>query len=417
MKISILTAGTRGDVQPFIALGIELKKLGAEVTIVSSVSFETLIKSYGLEYKKLRIDISKIMESGEIDLINNKGLSINDKNFLSRAMEMQEDFYNACTDTDVIIYHFGAAIGHMIAKEKGIISILASPIPVLKTKEYPSILFYQKRFPKVLNRLTHTFFNKFFWNAVKKPIELFYKEKLNKDALIINPLESDDLKLISCSQSIFKTPEPGFASGYWYLDKSDNYSPPKELEAFLRKGEKPIYVGFGSIGKNGTTGENTNKIITAIQKTKSRAIISTGYGGISSVSEFNDNIFVLKDVPHSWLFPKVSMAIHHGGAGTTAEAFRAGIPMIIIPHSNDQYAWGKRVFELGVGANQINIRNLTVEKLINAIEYAKQKAIVENAKRLSMVIRNENGARDTARFVVNYLKLRSYWKDKDMEAI
>ena len=418
MKITILTAGTRGDVQPFIALGLELKKLGSEVTVVSSVTFENLVKSYGLEYRMTRGDISKIMQSGELDKAANadnpiKALSIlRDKKFMSRLIDVQEDFYNACDDAEVIIYHPGAAIGHMIAKEKGIVSILGSPFPLIETNEYPSILFYQKRIPKILNRLTHKFFKQGFWMATKKPIELFYKDRLSKLVLLENSLKSKDLKLISCSQNIFKTPQPAFASGYWFLDESDGYIPEASLTEFLSKGDKPIYIGFGSIGNGQFAEEKTKIIISAIQKTNSRAVIATGFGGLSEITDLPENIYILKEAPHAWLFPKMSMAIHHGGAGTTAEGFRAGIPMIIVPHGNDQFAWGKRVFELGVGANPINIKKLSVEKLVNAIEYARSKNITENVKQLSRIIQNENGAKKTAKFVMDYINIRQQRKTK-----
>lgn len=410
VKITLLTSGTRGDVQPFIALGLALKKLGAEVTLVASVNFESLVKSYGLGFSPTRVDISKIMQSGELEASGKKSKTLKvfsiqkDNKFLSRLVDVQEDYYHACMNTDVIIYHVGAAIGHMIAKEKGIVSILGSPFPIMETDEYPAILSYQKKLPKFLNRLTHKIFKKGFWMATKKPLELFYKERLHKKVSMENPLDSNDLKLVSCSQSTFKTPDTAFAGGYWFLDEPNDYIPPDSLTEFLTKGSKPIYIGFGSIGNDKDALERTEMIVSAVQQTNSRAIIATGFGGLKEMPNLPESIYLLKEAPHAWLFPKCSIVIHHGGAGTTAEGFRAGIPMIVVPHGNDQYAWGKRVFELGVGSAPISIEKLTTENLVSAIQYADSKNIAEAANKLSSVIKQENGAMKAAQYVMDYLQ-------------
>lgn len=417
MKITILTSGTRGDVQPFIALGVALRELGAEVTIVASVNFESLVTSYGLGFSPTRVDISKVMQSGELEASGKKAKTLKvfsvqkDNNFLSRLIDVQEDYYTACEDTDVIIYHVGAAIGHMIAKEKGIISILGCPFPIMETDEYPAILFYQKKLPKAFNRLTHKIFKKGFWMATKKPLEVFYRERLHKRVPIENPIDSSDLKLVSCSQSIFKTPNTAFAGGYWFLDEPGGYIPPDSLTEFLTKGSKPIYIGFGSIGNQKEAVEKTKMIVSAIEQSNCRAIIATGFGGLKEIPNLPESIYLLKEAPHSWLFPRCSIAIHHGGAGTTAEGFRSGIPMIIVPHGNDQYAWGKRVFELGVGSAPIGNEELTTENLVNAIEFAGSKSVIENAKKLSRVIRQENGAMKAAQYVMAYLQKKQISRD------
>jgi sterol 3beta-glucosyltransferase len=391
-------------------LALELRELGATPVVVASEEFESLIHSYGLEFRPTRGSVSELMKQGELQeaaLADNplKAMALlADPRFMERLVDVQEDFAAACADAEAILYHPGAAIGHLIAKERGIPSVLCSPFPVMETAEYPSLLFYQFKFPRFLNRVTHRLFKRMFWSATKKPVQLLFRNRLHRDIKLKNPLESNDLKLVSCSPAVFRMPPTAFADGYWFLDEPEDYSPPTALEEFLAKGERPVYVGFGSMG-NGLQAERiTKEIVDALRKTGVRAILATGSGGLHHLPELPDEILVLEAAPHSWLFPRCAMAIHHGGAGTTAEGFRAGIPMVIVPHGNDQFAWGKRVLELGVGPAPIPIKKLTSDGLVKAIETAGSTAVVEAAKAFSSVIRQEHGARTSAERVMAHLK-------------
>ena len=111
------------------------------------------------------------------------------------------------------------------------------------------------------------------------------------------------------------------------------------------------------------------------------------------------NILAINSIPHSWLFDRVSLVCHHGGAGTTAAGFKAGIPSIIIPFSNDQFAWAHRVYDLGVGSDPIYRKNLTADKLASAIQFALKDDIIQKAKTLAQNIATENGAKDCAKII------------------
>jgi len=116
-----------------------------------------------------------------------------------------------------------------------------------------------------------------------------------------------------------------------------------------------------------------------------------------------ENILSVSDIPHSWLFNQVSLVCHHGGSGTTAAGFRAGIPSVIIPFSNDQFAWAHRAYDLGVGAYPIYRKNLSVDKLVKAINFALSEPIIENSRLLSEHILSENGAMDCAHVITKLL--------------
>ena len=157
-------------------------------------------------------------------------------------------------------------------------------------------------------------------------------------------------------------------TGYWYLDSPDDWTPPKELIAFIDADSPPIYVGFGSMS-NRNPAEVANLIVKALELSKQRGIILSGWGGLQK-ADLPKSVFMVDSVPFSWLFPRVAAVVHHGGAGTTAYGLRAGIPSIVVPFFADQPFWGHLVAKLGVGPKPIPRKKLTAERLAKAIDIA-----------------------------------------------
>ncbi|MCX7748032.1 MAG: glycosyltransferase [Clostridia bacterium] len=420
MLITILTAGTRGDTQPFIALGLELKKAGYTVQIAASECFENFVTSYGLEFFPIKGDISKLASSDMAKKAMNADnpvkffLSFNNRIMKSLLVEMQKEFFNACIGSDVIIYHPGAPIGYFAAQHFKIPSILATPFPMTPTKEYPSLIFYDTaRLGKAFNFLTHKIFEKGFWLALRSPVKEFWKREFGKIpkgfTCPFSKQKTKDLPtVISCSTHVFPRPNdwPEYvgSTGYWFLDNEVDWKPSTELIDFLKKGTPPVYVGFGSIGDPTLAAQTTELVIDALKRAGQRGILATGWSGMTKMNNIPDEILILESAPHAWLFPQMAAVVHHGGAGTTAAGLRAGVPSVIIPYGNDQFAWGRRVYELGVGSKPIPRKQLTREKLSDAIQYALGKEIKNAAKDLGTKIRNENGAEAAAKIIINCLK-------------
>jgi sterol 3beta-glucosyltransferase len=179
------------------------------------------------------------------------------------------------------------------------------------------------------------------------------------------------------------------------VTENHDYTPAKELADFLAAGEKPLYFGFGSVFDSNHQVEMVAIIIEALQQTGKRGIIS----GMGTIDNLSENLLAIDSIPHSWLFERVSLVCHHG----TAAGFKAGIPSIIVPFSNDQFAWAHRSYDLGVGAKPIYRKNLTADKLAAAIQYALTDTIITNARKLGHNIGTENGARDGAQIIAAYL--------------
>ena len=175
---------------------------------------------------------------------------------------------------------------------------------------------------------------------------------------------------------------------------------PKNFQISCTKGEKPVYIGFGSVFDSKHKDETVKIIIDGLHKSGKRGIIC----GMGDIENLPENLLAINSIPHSWLFERVSLVCHHGGAGTTAAGFKAGIPSIIIPFSNDQFAWAHRAYDLGVGAKPIYRKNLTSDKLASAIQFVLKDDVIKNAKTLGKNIATENGAKVCAQTIAARLE-------------
>jgi sterol 3beta-glucosyltransferase len=119
----------------------------------------------------------------------------------------------------------------------------------------------------------------------------------------------------------------------------------------------------------------------------------------------NKNIFIQREnIPHNWLFPKMAGIIHHGGAGTTAEALKAGVPCFVTPLAVDQFFWGERVHQLGVAPRSVPQRDLTLENLVNALNEMKSEVMKENARKLGEELQKENGLANAVQVLQSVLE-------------
>lgn len=186
--------------------------------------------------------------------------------------------------------------------------------------------------------------------------------------------------------------------GFCFLPSKLDYKPPADLEAFLRAGPKPIYIGFGSIVVDNPT-KLTSIIFETVKNTGQRALISKGWGniGAGSAIDIPDNIFIVGSLPHDWLFQRVSCIVHHGGAGTTAAGLALGCPTVIVSFFGDQRFWGRVVARSGAGPKSIPYKKLTVENLTEALQFALLSSTKEKAQIAGENIQKESGARDAVR--------------------
>lgn len=417
-----MTVGTRGDLQPYIALGLGLKNAGYDVLLISSKNEEAFATSFGIAYYALNVDIEKIMEGDDVQKMAKGDNPINfiishlrgSATLKQTMVAVQEEVWEACRGVDAIIYHPGMPNGYFIANELTIPAIMASPFPVTPTKDYPSILFYDgPRLGKLYNRLTHFIFERAFWAISKAAVKEFWTRKSRPNVVTASPptqlqVSSGMPVVYGYSAYLFHRPAEWPANvqvtGNWFIQDEPNWTPPNDLVGFINAGPPPVYIGFGSIKDVTTFKQTFDIVLEALELASQRAVVALGWNKLNWHDPFPDRVFLLESAPHSWLFPQMAVVVHHGGAGTTAAGLIAGKPTVIIPHSADQPAWGRRVYELGVGSKPIPRKKLSAHKLADAIQMALAPTVAIKAEELSRKMRTENGVDYAVKIIDRFLK-------------
>jgi sterol 3beta-glucosyltransferase len=404
VKICILTLGTRGDVQPYIALGLGLKVTGHEVTIATLDEFKPLVNQYGLLHDSLRGDFLKVAQSTIGEKGGNQLKRI--RQYIEMAKDTLADEWASTQKAEVLIYSPAAIGGYHIAEKLEIPTFAAFPAPLYSpTKDFPSP-FLPFRNLGAFNKLSNQLFAKLGPVMNRGPINQF-----RKNVLDLPPAKGENLlrgkpitKLYAYSEAVFSRPadwdESSVVTGYWFLDAPAYWQPDPELVRFLQEGPMPVYIGFGSMFMGGGK-QKTEIAQQALRLAGQRGILATGGGGLTADSSSRD-VFVLDSIPHDWLFPKVATIVHHGGAGTTGAAIRAGKPQIICPFVGDQFFWGQHAADLGLAPSPIPQAILTAERLADTIKYAVTNTnLQQRASSVGETIRAENGVERAVNLILS----------------
>lgn len=417
MRTVIFAAGSQGDIQPCLRLGKGLQGIGFDILLTAPQNFANLSAEYALPFHPLRGDVRKIMagKTGR-DFLERSGANPIRSIIAMRKMlgpiatQMAEGALEASREADAIItLAVFAPFGKTIAEILGIPLILVEPTPTLPTGEFAAAGFpTQKNLGGLFNRLSGFAMLAVIWQWYRPFVNEFRKRHG------LRPLRGSDFYgsltstplLGAYSPTVIPPPrdwgDNAHIVGYLFQEGTNEWQAPIELEKFLDQGEAPVYVGFGSMAGHNPE-RITKMVIDALLKTGQRGVIATGWGGMS-VMNVPKNIFVLDSAPHGWLFPRMAAVAHHGGAGTTAEGLRAGIPSVIVPFTVDQPFWGNRVKALGVGPESIHSSKLTTDALADAIHIAvTDKSLGERAGSIGKAIRAEDGIGNAVKIVRQYL--------------
>jgi sterol 3beta-glucosyltransferase len=407
MRIAIIASGSRGDVEPYLALGKGLKKAGHVVRLITHRNFEGMVNSLGLEFWPIEVNVQDIAQSDAMSEVLGKGnflavMSLMVKEAQRGALQGMEVGLAACSGMDLLLSGLGGLfLGFSLAEKLGLPLLQAYYIPLTPTRAYPSFLLPGLSFSLggPLNRLSYHLARQVMWQGFRSADKLARQKVLGLPAAPFwGPYNAGSVQhmpiLYGFSPSVIPPPpdwdDATHITGYWFLDPEDGWTPPSALVEFLQAGSPPVYVGFGSMSSRKPE-ETTELILQALAQTKQRAILLSGWGGLHKV-DLPASVFMLDTVPFSWLFPQLAAVVHHGGAGTTAAGLRAGVPSVVIPFFADQPFWGRRVYELGVGPAPVPLKKLTVERLANAIHQAvTDQGMRQRAARLGAKIQAEDG--------------------------
>ncbi|ETN42819.1 uncharacterized protein HMPREF1541_01977 [Cyphellophora europaea CBS 101466] len=447
MNLVIQIVGSRGDVQPFIALGQVLKnKYGHRVRIATHPTFRDFVTENGLEFFSIGGDPAELMafmvknpglmpgidslKSGDIgkrrkgiyDIVtgcwrsciesgDGTGIQASDDLLDGRSFDSAMSLGDPTQKpfvADAIIANPPSFAHVHIAEKLGIPLHLMFTMPWSPTQSFPhplANLVSSNTDANMANFMTYALVDMLTWQGLGDVINRFRQRSLGLEPVSIMwaPGMTSRLRIPwTYCWSPALIPKPADwgnyidISGFYFLNLATNYAPAPDLAAFLESGPPPVYIGFGSIVVDDPNAM-TKMIFEAVKKTGQRALISKGWGGLGADQlGIPEGCFMLGNCPHDWLFKRVSCVVHHGGAGTTAAGIAAGRPTVVVPFFGDQPFWGAMCARAGAGPMPIAYKDLTADKLASQITKALEPASLERAKELSDRIKAENGSEDGA---------------------
>lgn len=386
MRILVITVGSRGDVQPYVALGKGLQLAGHDVTLATCARFRSFVTDQGLAYGQLSDDILLLLDSaagraamedatGVLGAVKTNIKLARQANPINRRLLSDAWTVARQAKPDLVIYHPKVLAGPHIAEKLDVPVVLALPVPVaVPTGDFPLVGLPQLPLGRWYNRLTYRLAGAGY-RMYDGMVNTFRRDtlglaKTSGAALTTRLPDGRPIPVLhGISEHVLPRPAdwPGHAhlTGYWFLDDAAHWQPPADLVDFIAAGDPPVYVGFGSMA--GRDPRRLASLVSeALRRAGVRGIIAAGWGGLAE-TESSDRIWHLTQAPHDWLFPQMSAVVHHGGAGTTAAALRAGKPSVVCPFLLDQFVWGRQVFALGAGSAPLPQRKLTPQRLATAI--------------------------------------------------
>eukprot|EP00667_Euglena_gracilis_P002462 EG_transcript_2461 len=412
MRVLILTFGTRGDVQPYTGLATALIAAGHSADICTHPIHKPFIEDFGVGFvaypgpnpQKLfdwcvRVGIFSSKFMLEVSQLAHS--------FMSSWGQVCKDNigkYDIIVDTFTTTHH-----GLTLAEASGIPACTIHYVPVGATSYYyspyaPYGLRKTASGENYLNLLSHEIIDYFYGLLARRPMN---KTRIELGLKPITGFSDWDLKLqtprIYCHSPAYLPKPPDFPDqtrvvGYFWLPEKP-FTPPEELVEFLAKGT-PVYVGFGSVNVPGGKSLIV-RLVEGVRMAGERVIVFTPEKNEAFLDD-PDILYVKYQVPHAWLFPRVKLAIHHGGAGTVAYALKAGIPQIIMPFFGDHFLWAHRLQEMGCGPAAMPLKSTQPTELAAVLrQVLGDQAMLQKVRELSDQVNAEQGGQETVKLLEN----------------
>ena len=402
LRITCLTIGSRGDVQPYIALCKRLLEEGHRPKIATHAEFEGWITKHGIDFATVDGDPAELMricvENGMFTYSFLREASVKFRGWID---ELLTSAWKACQDTDILIESPSAMAGIHIAEALGISYFRAFAMPWTRTRAYPhAFAVPEHKMGGAYNYITYVMFDNIFWKATAGQINRWRKKELGLPSTSLDKLQPNKVPFLYNFSPFVVVPPLDFSdwirvTGYWFLDEASDWSPPEALIKFISRAradeKKLVYIGFGSIVV-ADPAALTQTVVESVLKADVRCILSKGWSDRlgnrdATVDEvpLPPEIHQITSAPHDWLFKQIDAAVHHGGAGTTGASLRAGLPTIVKPFFGDQFFFGSRIEDLGVG---ICMKKVNVSVFSRALwEATHSQRMISKARILGEQIR------------------------------
>ncbi|MFI9488972.1 glycosyltransferase [Promicromonospora sp. NPDC052451] len=420
MQITLLTAGSRGDVEPLFSLALALRDQGHDPTVVGSPDFAGLAASYGVDFDAFGPTLPRYADNPELVELVESGnmlrfMAYGARNRKQMLPQVISDIWRVTKNSEAMLYKGPTALyGYSVAEKLGIPCADLQFFPVTPTREFPPFLLGDgRRHGALRDRAAWWAADQMTWRAMQQP----GVNRQRREVLGLPPLRTNARLLqdrqgmpLYYAYSPLVLPRPADwhpriqVTGYLPTSRPAGWEPPAELARFLDAGEPPVSFGLGSV-PTAHPGRLVDAFLEALDRTGRRGILISGWADLGRDRELPEHVLRIDSAPYDWLFPRLAAAVHHGGAGTTAAGLRAGIPSIVTPVAVDQFSWGRRVAELGVGPDPVPVKQLDADRLTAAITRATtDEAMRERAADLGERLRQEDGAGRTAELFTQYLR-------------
>ncbi|MFD3893003.1 nucleotide disphospho-sugar-binding domain-containing protein [Streptomyces sp. UNC401CLCol] len=398
MRIVIAAAGSRGDVAPYTGLGAVLRQAGHDVTLAATDTFAPLAREAGLKFRGLPADTR-----ARGDVTGRRGLMRTAAAFVT---ELGQGFADAVDDgADLLLLSTTTApLGWHLIEATGTPSLGVYLQPTAPTGDFPPVVTGSRSLGRLANRAAGRF--------ALRMTDRIYDQAVHRlrRRLDLPPASASEVRrrqeranwpvLHGFSTALVPRPSdwrPGLeVVGTWWPHLAPGARLPSRVEDFLSAGPRPVLIGFGSMASG--EGERLSEIaVRALRLAGLRGILQAGSAGLAADG---DDVLTVGDVPHGLLFPRLAAVVHHGGAGTSAAALRAGVPAVTVPVTADQPFWAGRLAALGAATDPIPFRSLTAERLADSLRrVVRQQSYSRAAARAAQHVAAENGSRRTVETV------------------
>lgn len=400
MNIALTTIGSTGDLQPFLALALGLQRAGHRVRVCSHDLFAERFTRAGVEYaavgapldeERWRRTWAKLDVAGD-NILRQVEVLI-DELFLQEAPRHFRECVEAMRGFDAVVCHHGDLLGQEAALRLGIpwagVVLCPGAVP---TPHNPPL--HAPNLGTLGNRLQWAAGRWAMRNIQRRVTASLLEIGGQRPGMSVSESFSPTLNLVAASTALARVP-PDFPSsfvttGYWFLEEPA-FTPPPELAAFLGAGPPPVVISFGSMGGEG--GERTARmLVEAGRLSAHRLVIQRGFGRIATDDAPPKQVHFADFTPHDYLFPRAACVVHHGGAGTTAAASRAGKPSVVVPHLADQLYWAHTLRRAGLAPKPLPRSRLTAPRLAKRIgEVLRSPSMHERSRVVGEKLRAENG--------------------------
>lgn len=417
MRFVLATTGSLGDVQPFVALAVGLQQAGHNVRLAGPKDASSLCAKFGIDFypidgehqARLNRRDQPQLESGNTLHFGLQRLAAKQRIF----QEVNLAVWKACQDAEAIVYRIGGFLAaDSIAERMGLPCFKAGLVPYTPTRNWPSLYLYRGfDYGGPGNRLSYWLGEGLVWQFFRQGVNTF------RETLGLTPFGTFGPDRMAFTRQLpvlygfspallprpLDWPDYVHITGHWTLKEKQDWQPPARLVEFLEKGSAPVYVGFGSMLNKGKQ-EMYELVVEAVERSEQRAVLVGDWNGSTGASTIPGRILTLDGAPHDWLLPRMTVAAHHGGVGTTTASLKAGLPTIVIPFNYDQPFWGTQIARQGLGPPPIARKKLNAERLSQALRTCLADCgMRQRAGAIGQRIRAEDGVTVAVQLIQDYL--------------